>query len=77
MRNKKLDEYGINLLDFSKEENYVIPFYEIGYIDAELIKTSEEKRLPIISTDKRTLQKYARDKDVDVLILQDLLYSAF
>jgi uncharacterized protein YacL len=48
---------------------------EIGVVDSELIKFAKESNMPIISIDKKTLKKEANKKNVDVLIIDDDIYS--
>ena len=75
LRNKNLEEHLIKLLTISYKEDYKPFIREIGFIDTGLIDLAIEQRLTIVTNDKRTLFKHARELNIQVILLNETLHS--
>jgi hypothetical protein len=75
LRNKNLEEHLIKLLTISTNADYRPFIREIGFIDTGLIDLATEQQLTIVTNDKRTLFKYARELNIQVILLNETLHS--
>lgn len=75
---KNFNEQFIGLLELSKDSKISDLIPQIGFVDSELIKLAikmTDKKIPILSIDRRTLANKAQHKNVNVLIMDDVIHQ--
>ncbi len=72
---KNISEQFIQVLDLYHDESSLPLIQEIGFIDSELIKLAKEIGLPILTIDSRTLKAKADKQGIDVIVLDEDIYT--
>lgn len=73
LKQKRLDEKLIELLTISENNLTKEMIFKIGYVDTGLIELAMKEELCIITKDRQTLRKYAKNMMINVIVLSEYL----
>ena len=70
---EKVEEAIVNIKDLQKNSDYVEIIKKIGITDTTIIAVAEQRRLPILTSDERTLLSFANARTIKCETLEMIL----